>query len=221
MTPFNDRTPERDAPGDDAEQARLAHELDAALVRHARFGEELAQLKRRVARLPPEGEAPAGEFLSRLGAGLPPGVEHHTLVPVAALGLAPEPAPSAPRPETRAAFDPSLLNQLSESELDGLPYGVIVLDGRGRIVAYNDTESRMAGLPRDAVLGRQFFGEVAPCARVKAFEGRFQDVVQGRSKLGVETFEFIFHFAKGAQRVLIMISQGRTRGTYNISLIRR
>ncbi len=200
---------------------RLAREIDSALVRHARFGEELSQLKQRTSKL--LGEPLAGDFLSRLGAGLPPGVEHPNLVPVSSLGLVPTgpTASASQQPEGRATFDPSLLNQLSETELDGLPYGVIVLDGRGRIVAYNDTESRMAGLPREAVLGRQFFGEVAPCARVQAFEGRFQDVVQGRSKLGVETFEFIFHFAKGAQRVLIMISRGRTRGTFNISLIRR
>lgn len=117
--------------------------------------------------------------------------------------------------------DTSLVNQLSEEQLDQLPYGVIQLDARGKIVSYNDTEARLAGYPKDRVLGRNFFA-IAPCTRVKEFEGRFRDLAEGRSQKKMETFEFVFHFEKGAQRVLIMIfPAARRRGIFNIALVRK
>jgi hypothetical protein len=45
------------------------------------------------------------------------------------------------------------LAKISPRDLDGLPYGAILLDESGRILSYNDTESRMARLPIEAVLG--------------------------------------------------------------------
>jgi photoactive yellow protein len=196
----------------------LRTEVEQLRERHEMLGADLRVLEARVAPTPTTPTPPRA--VPFLGVGLAPGVASTgpLEVPVPRVSAS---VPAAVAPEQRAAFDPSLLNQLSEAELDALPYGVIVLDAKGRVVSYNDTESRLVGLPREAVLGKNFFSEVAPCARVRAFEGRFQDLAQGRSKLGVETFEFVFHFAKGAQRVLIMISPGRLRGTYNISLIRR
>ena len=142
------------------------------------------------------------------------------------VGLPPEQF-SQGSPQTPVFLPPSmnvdvgLVNRLSTEELDQLPYGVIQLDARGRVVGYNDTESRMVGLPKERVIGKNFFQEVAPCTRVKEFEGRFRDMAEGRSKNVVEQFEFVFHFRKGSQRVVIMIFRARQRGIFNISLIRR
>lgn len=148
---------------------------------------------------------PAGH----LGAGLPAGV--------------PSPVPPPPKGADfqMPSVDVGRLGRMTPEALDSLPFGVITLDRTGRVIGYNDTESRMAGLPKDAVLGRNFFGDVAPCAAVRAFEGRFRDFSEGRSRLALETFEFVFNFRKGAQRVVIMISPARVRGQFHVSMIRR
>lgn len=145
-----------------------------------------------------------------LGIGLPPGAVYP--------GAPQSVVPGMP---SSMNVDIGFVNQLSNEQLDGLPYGVIQLDARGRVVGYNDTESRMVGLPKERVIGRNFFQEVAPCTRVQEFEGRFRDLAEGRSRKVFEQFEFVFNFRKGAQRVVIMIFRARQRGIFNISIIRR
>ncbi|MEY3213309.1 MAG: hypothetical protein RIT28_3790, partial [Pseudomonadota bacterium] len=104
------------------------------------------------------------------------------------------------------------LAKISPRDLDGLPYGAILLDEGGRILSYNDTESRMARLPIEAVLGRNFFTEVAPCTRVKEFEGRFRALASGQG-LPVVSFDFVFPFPFGAQRVAVLLTRGANPGT--------
>jgi photoactive yellow protein len=152
---------------------------------------------------------PGNDLETRLGAGLPPGQ------------LSPVPLPVGGAAIDLSSVDVGLVARMTPEQLDALPFGVVTVDTRGKVVGYNDTESRMVGLPRTAVVGRNFFSEVAPCARVRDFEGRFRNFSEGRSRLALETFEFVFHFSKGAQRVLILISPARLRGQFHISMIRR
>lgn len=152
--------------------------------------------------------APSSPFAGHMGAPLAAGVSS----PV-------QPPPSAPL--DLPSVDVGRLRRMSPDQLDALPYGVVTLDSTGRIIGYNDAESRMAGLPADAVIGRHFFGEVAPCTAVRDFEGRFRSFAEGRSRLALETFEFVFNFHKGAQRVVIMISPARSRGNFHVSMLRR
>lgn len=67
------------------------------------------------------------------------------------------------------------LAHMSEPMLDGLPFGVIGLDRDGIAVIYNATESRLAGLPPDAVLGVPFFEAVAQCMNNFLVAQRFED----------------------------------------------
>ncbi|MEL6350003.1 MAG: PAS domain-containing protein [Myxococcota bacterium] len=120
-----------------------------------------------------------------------------------------------------SSVDVGKISQLSAAQLDGLAYGVIRLDARGRVLAYNDTESRMAGLPKDQVIGRNFFADLAPCTRVKEFEGRFRDFVNVVSNLTIESFEFVFRFERGHQRVLIIFTPARYRGQFQVAILRR
>ncbi|MEL6180096.1 MAG: PAS domain-containing protein [Myxococcota bacterium] len=123
-------------------------------------------------------------------------------------------------PTPMVGLDLGLINRVSEEELHGLPYGLIVLNASGDILFYNETESNLAGFERERVTGKNFFREVAPCTRVKEFEGRFNDFVDGR--LGrVEVFDFAFHFAHGTQRVVIALSPGRRKGQINVMLMRK
>ena len=134
---------------------------------------------------------------------------------------------SSPQPVARSNVEGSplvdeadRLAKISARDLDSLPYGAILLDESGRILSYNDTESRMARLPIEAVLGRNFFTEVAPCTRVKEFEGRFRALASGQG-LPVVSFDFIFPFPFGAPRVAELLTRGANPGTVIMALLRR
>lgn len=91
---------------------------------------------------------------------------------------------------------------LSESELDALPFGVIILDERGTVLAYNKAESDLSGRNRTEVVGRNFFTDVAPCTSVQAFQGGFREFCRGDEPS--RTFRFTFHFPTGPIPVQIV-----------------
>lgn len=173
----------------------------------ARLKLELARLKSAApAHLPPPSKLPS-EWLETplFEAGAPTG---H------ALERAPDPNPSG-------GLDFGTVSRLSPHELDQLPYGLICLDAQGRVVHYNDTESRLARLPKERVIGRNFFREVAPCTRVREFEGQFFELVRDPLGLRVRSFDFVFRFHHSEQNVTIVITPSRQRGLYNVALLRR
>jgi photoactive yellow protein len=82
---------------------------------------------------------------------------------------------------------------MTREQLDALPYGAIRLSPRGTIITYNATEGRLAGRSPQRVLGKNFFRDVAPCADVREFRGRFAELVAtGRSMFYEFDFEFTF-----------------------------
>jgi photoactive yellow protein len=97
---------------------------------------------------------------------------------------------------------------MSESEIDGLPFGVIGLDDERTILRFNLYESLLARLDRHEVLGRNFFREIARCTRGPKFEGRFQAYVADRARRAPERFPFVFDFSFGAQEVAVEIVRG-------------
>jgi photoactive yellow protein len=97
------------------------------------------------------------------------------------------------------------LLQLSPEEADALPYGLILLDRDGVIIGYNAAESRLSGLARSEVLGRDFFRDVAPCTRVRAFAGRYRQMVEA-GEPGHAHFDFVFRFSYGEKRVSVLLA---------------
>ncbi len=95
------------------------------------------------------------------------------------------------------------IDSMAAAGLDLLPFGAIQLDTNGRIKNYNMYESKLSHLPRSAVIGKDFFHEVAPCADVKEFHGRFQEGVEK----GFLHAKFNYHFAfkQNPQDVSIML----------------
>ncbi len=67
------------------------------------------------------------------------------------------------------------IDSISEAELDSKPYGVIQLDGEGRVLRYNAFESQLSGLNQQKVIGKNFFTQIAPCTGVQEFYGRFKE----------------------------------------------
>lgn len=102
---------------------------------------------------------------------------------------------------------------MTPEELDTLPYGMIQLDANGRILKYNAVESRLASLPQEQAIGKQFFSEVAPCTRVQEFYGRFKDGVI-RESLDT-TFQFHFAFKQHPRDVTVRLFYSkRTRSVW-------
>lgn len=67
------------------------------------------------------------------------------------------------------------LDGLSPDDVDGLSYGVVGLSRDGIVEVYNATESRMAGLPVDAVVGSAFFLSTAQCMNNFMVAQRLED----------------------------------------------
>lgn len=56
---------------------------------------------------------------------------------------------------------------------ESLPFGAVLLDRSGKIVKYNQAEGLIAGRNPSEVMGKDFFNEIAPCAKGKRFHGEF------------------------------------------------
>ncbi|CAN91164.1 Photoactive yellow protein (PYP) [Sorangium cellulosum So ce56] len=95
-------------------------------------------------------------------------------------------------------FDIGVFN-LDERGLDAQPFGIIRLDREGTVLSYNLYEERQARRNRQDVIGKNFFTDIAPCSRVKAFHGRFLAGVEQRELKA--TFGFVFHFPHKTRHV--------------------
>jgi len=91
---------------------------------------------------------------------------------------------------------------MAVEQLDELPFGAIVVEYDGTIVAYNQYEARMARMQREAVIGRNFFRDIAPCTAVQAFEGRMRAFLSLPDHVS-ESFDYFFPFVHGSVDVTI------------------
>lgn len=106
---------------------------------------------------------------------------------------------------------PAEIFDLPESEIDGLPFGLIAVDRAGTIEQYNAYESKLSRLSKERVTGRNFFTDIAPCTAVKEFQGRFERFASEPGD-GAESFDFVFPFAFGRQVVNItFLRSGKSR----------
>jgi photoactive yellow protein len=94
------------------------------------------------------------------------------------------------------------LSGIDADLLDALPFGAIQLSGDGVIVGYSRGESTLSGLAAKDVIGKHFFRDVAPCASVKEFAGKFAELRSG-GRSGLVKLRFVFKYARGAKLVEI------------------
>ena len=95
--------------------------------------------------------------------------------------------------ENRLATDPS------RAEL--LPFGAIMVDQAGDVLRYNHVESGITGRPVSEVVGKNFFNDIAPCAKGQVFYNHFfRAVADGQ----VNTmFDYQFDYKMTATNVRI------------------
>ncbi|RYB05928.1 phosphonate transporter [Lichenibacterium ramalinae] len=67
------------------------------------------------------------------------------------------------------------LAALDEEALDTLPFGVVGLSSEGNVEVYNATEAKLAGLPRDTVVGTHYFSVTAQCMNNFMVAQRLED----------------------------------------------
>ena len=67
------------------------------------------------------------------------------------------------------------LDGASPAAADDAPFGIIGIDADGTVQVYNSTESRLAGLSPERVLGKHFFTAVAPCMNNFMVSQRLED----------------------------------------------
>ena len=104
-------------------------------------------------------------------------------------------------------------------QLDELPFGAIVIDPDGTICAYNEYETRLSHLEREAVIGKNFFRDVAPCTAVQEFEGRMRKFLKTSDRVS-ERFEYFFPFVHGDVTVEITFLRLRQQGQILIAVER-
>ena len=102
--------------------------------------------------------------------------------------------------------------QLSEEQIDRLPFGAIELDGKGKVLTYNATESTITGRAKEAVIGKMFFDDIAPCCDTSTFRGVFDEGVRtGR----LDTiFTYTFDYRMNPARVKIHMRKAMATKTY-------
>jgi photoactive yellow protein len=72
------------------------------------------------------------------------------------------------------------IEDMTEEQLNALDFGVVKLADDGKILFYNEYESRLAGVDPEHARGKNFFFEIAPCTNNRLFLGSFKAGVEAK-----------------------------------------
>ena len=106
----------------------------------------------------------------------------------------------------------NVIGQMSDKEIDGLTFGAIQLDAEGNILTYNLMEGAISGRDPRAVIGKNFFRDVAPCTSTPAFEGVFQAGVNADNLNNM--FEYLFDYQMTPTKVRVHMKRAINGGSY-------
>lgn len=98
---------------------------------------------------------------------------------------------------------PQRLDAAPAEEFDELSFGLIEMSSTGRVVAYNETESRLSGLSPERVLGQSFFEQVAPCMNNALVAARFSEDALD------EIVDYVFTFRMAPTKVTLRLMRRR------------
>lgn len=88
-------------------------------------------------------------------------------------------------------------NRLAQNpaHVEALPFGAIQLDRSGKILRYNKSEGLISGRTPEQVIGRNFFNEIAPCAKGRALQKAFYEAVSHGQVNRVMDYTFDYKMA--------------------------
>lgn len=100
------------------------------------------------------------------------------------------------------------LAKLTDKEIDELAFGAIEVDSSGKILRFNATEGKITGRKPEEVIGKNFFDDVAPCAKTPEFYGKFLEGVKNKN-LNV-MFEYLFDYKMAPTKVKVHMKKSIT-----------
>jgi photoactive yellow protein len=104
-----------------------------------------------------------------------------------------------------------MLDDLDDSALDELPFGVVCLDKRMKVVRMNKTESQASGIQRWRAIGREFFRDVAPGPTNQELADAVRAFADGRGQRAVS---HVFKRRAGTDATQIELVRGRDAAVY-------
>ena len=104
------------------------------------------------------------------------------------------------------------LANMKDNDLNDLAFGAIQLDSTGKILKYNAAEGDITGRDPGAVVGKNFFKDVAPCTDSKEFRGRFDEGVKNGDLNAM--FEYVFDYQMEATKVKVHMKKSLGGDSY-------
>ena len=95
----------------------------------------------------------------------------------------------------------NVMGKMSTGQIDDLAFGAIELDATGKILKYNSAEAGITGRDAAAVIGKNFFKDVAPCTSTPKFKGAFDAGVKSGDLNTM--FEYVFDYKMAPTKVKI------------------
>jgi photoactive yellow protein len=106
----------------------------------------------------------------------------------------------------------NVLNRMAEKDIDKLAFGAIELDRTGTVLRYNAAEGAITGRNPAAVIGKNFFRDVAPCTSKPAFKGVFDAGVRGDNLNTM--FEYVFDYQMKPTKVKVHMKKALSGGNF-------
>ena len=104
------------------------------------------------------------------------------------------------------------LASMDNGQLDDVAFGAIQLDGNGKIIQYNAAEGDITGRDPSAVVGKNFFTDVAPCTNSKEFKGKFDEGVKNGDLNTM--FEYTFDYEMQPTKVKVHMKKALSGDSY-------
>ncbi|NBB90345.1 MAG: photoactive yellow protein [Spirochaetes bacterium] len=104
------------------------------------------------------------------------------------------------------------LSQMDDKQLDDLAFGAIQLDKDGTILQYNAAEADITGRDPEAVKGKNFFTDVAPCTNTDEFFGKFKQGVDSGELNSL--FEYTFDYQMQPTKVKVHMKKSLVGDSY-------
>lgn len=103
-------------------------------------------------------------------------------------------------------------NRMAEKDIDKLAFGAIELDGTGKVLRYNAAEGAITGRSPAAVIGKNFFRDVAPCTSKPSFKGVFDAGVRDNNLNTM--FEYVFDYQMKPTKVKVHMKKALSGGNF-------
>ncbi|MFW6380288.1 MAG: photoactive yellow protein [Halorhodospira sp.] len=104
------------------------------------------------------------------------------------------------------------LAKMDDAQLDQLAFGAIQLDANGNILQYNAAEGDITGRDPKAMIGKNFFKEVAPCTDSPEFYGKFKEGVASGNLNTM--FEYTFDYQMTPTKVKVHMKKALSGDSY-------